>query len=149
MSEDPHHSGSSLEAQICEREAHLLLRHRAVAARANQVTEQFKRKVASPVVLLAAFGSGFVIERAIRLIPRRSRRAASQAQGAAQQKPGRLARLMEILILARSLLTAWPTSLTQRLISMRVTPPQAPFRRTPHYEPASAPVYPVDADFYP
>ncbi|GBG15034.1 uncharacterized protein NMK_2635 [Novimethylophilus kurashikiensis] len=156
MSEHPHHHSSSLEDQIREREAHLLLRHEAVAARAHHLAGQFKhkvvqfkRKVTSPVVLLAAFGGGFILDRVIRMIPKRSRRVAPQAQGRMQQKPGFLTRLMEGVVLARSLLTAWPTSLIQRIISMWPSPAQSNFRSKQHYQPASAPVYPVDTDFYP
>lgn len=149
MSEHRHHHSSSLEDQIREREAHVLLRQEAVAARAGHVVLQFKHKVASPVVLLAAFSGGFIVDRIMRLIPRRGRSSDSQARSSSQRKPGIFARLMEVAVVIRSLLTAWPTSLIQGLLSMSSSSSQPHFRSAANSEPASAPVYPVDADFYP
>lgn len=113
----PHPSGhQSLETQIQEAQAAIRLRHRVVGERMAHVAVRLKKRITSPLALIAAFGGGFLIDRILRLIPRRQRKPAPATD--ARSKPGLIARIMEFVVLGRTLLTTWPAALLRRVISL-------------------------------
>jgi len=112
----PHHAHHpSLDDQIQEIQARLSLRHRNVEVRTERVAYKLKKNITSPLALAGAFAGGFIIDRVLRLLPKRAPRALPSG---AQAKPGFIARIMEVFVLGRSLLTAWPAAAFRRFISL-------------------------------
>lgn len=130
---------TSLERQISEMERIVRARQRIVGERTAHVARRIRQKISSPIILLAALGSGVLIDRLIALI---SRRTGKSAPGSSS-RPGMFTRLMEIIVLARTLLATWPATVLQRIVSNMSSWPKV---RQPADKPSG---YSSTPDFYP